>query len=619
MKVFNRLFFLVPFVCFFSIKSSGHINQELATSSITKKSPKIPVEQIYVHTNTTFFLPGESLLYKIYCINTKTATFSNLSKLSYVELIAEDLKVVFKHKILLKEGVGQGDYFIPASLPSGNYKLIAYTQLIKNKGVEYTFMQDISIVNPYQGNQTKISQKKENLQNDSIQQIVGKNSSNSIPELYTVNSKNTALSLTLSDSIVKKRAHVILKLQSLDKDLKNGRYSISIRKIDTFPTLPKRKAQHLVSKIKGVANEVIWDDDILIPELRGELIQGRVIAKNSTVQKLYNQKIAISVPGKSYEMKLVKTYKNGLFWFSKENQTSTQEHVFLQVLGPHKEQYQIEMDVDSNFRSPSDSISFGAFHLHPKMEKMLIDRSVRNQIRNGFFAAKRDTILVNNSKKSPLDGMFDEEYILDDYNRFSSVSETVVEVISNLWIGKDKLGNKSFKIRINDEAILQQRQNSEIIVKGKLAVPLVIVDGLILQDHEKLLSYPASKIKKMSLIRKKFVLGLETFVGVLEVTTFEGLFFNTISDSSVFKKALTKPLEEKKYFKQQYSDSLKYITDRIPDFRDQLLWEPNQTLKNETTIVPFFTSDNEGVYEINIEGFTKTGKPVSVKKNFKVR
>ena len=56
---------------------------------------------IFIHYNTTFLLSGEQLLYKVYCLNSKTKKLTKLSKVAYVELIDSKLKVHFRHKILL--------------------------------------------------------------------------------------------------------------------------------------------------------------------------------------------------------------------------------------------------------------------------------------------------------------------------------------------------------------------------------------------------------------------------------------------------------------------------------------------------------------------------------------
>ena len=87
-----------------------------------------PKENIFVHYNTSLLFAGEYLYYKVYCLNATHNQLSKLSKVAYVELISEDKQKVFRHKISLKNGLGQGDFFISTSIPSGNYKIIAYTQ-----------------------------------------------------------------------------------------------------------------------------------------------------------------------------------------------------------------------------------------------------------------------------------------------------------------------------------------------------------------------------------------------------------------------------------------------------------------------------------------------------------
>ena len=112
----------------------------------------VPQEKLFVHINTSFLLTGEHLYYKAYCINTKTNKLSDLSKIAYVELISSDKTQIFKHKIKLESGHGQGDFFIPKSILSGNYKLIAYTQWMRNSGAKFFFQNDISIINPFNEN-----------------------------------------------------------------------------------------------------------------------------------------------------------------------------------------------------------------------------------------------------------------------------------------------------------------------------------------------------------------------------------------------------------------------------------------------------------------------------------
>ncbi|MNL81466.1 hypothetical protein D3C87_2085940 [compost metagenome] len=57
---------------------------------------------------------------------------------------------------------------------------------------------------------------------------------------------------------------------------------------------------------------------------------------------------------------------------------------------------------------------------------------------------------------------------------------------------------------------------------------------------------------------------------------------------------------------------------RIPDFRNQLLWNPDVKL-NKDSQTSFYTSDVAGNYEIRLEGFAKNGTPVSIKELIEVK
>ena len=80
-----------------------------------KGSPSVD-ESVFINLNSTTFVNGETLHYKLYCLKNSNKNPSNTSKVAYVELIDSDKKVVFRNKLFLKNGSGDGDYFIPSTL-----------------------------------------------------------------------------------------------------------------------------------------------------------------------------------------------------------------------------------------------------------------------------------------------------------------------------------------------------------------------------------------------------------------------------------------------------------------------------------------------------------------------
>ncbi len=104
-------------------------------------------EKIYLQTDKSFYLAGEIIWFKSYTVDASEHHLFDLSKVAYVEILNMDSKPVLQGKIALRNGIGTGSFFIPLSLPSGAYKIRAYTNWMKNSGPDFFFDKDITIVN----------------------------------------------------------------------------------------------------------------------------------------------------------------------------------------------------------------------------------------------------------------------------------------------------------------------------------------------------------------------------------------------------------------------------------------------------------------------------------------
>jgi len=104
-------------------------------------------EKIYVHTDKVFYLAGEIIWFKIYCVEGTFHKPLNISKVAYVELLDNENKPALQAKIELKNGSGNGSLYLPVSVSSGNYKIRAYTNWMKNFSPEFYFEKNITVVN----------------------------------------------------------------------------------------------------------------------------------------------------------------------------------------------------------------------------------------------------------------------------------------------------------------------------------------------------------------------------------------------------------------------------------------------------------------------------------------
>ncbi len=104
-------------------------------------------EKIYVHTDRSFYLCGEILWFKAYITNAADKHPISLSKVMYIEVLDKFNQPVLQSKIELKNGSGNGSFYLPSSVSSGNYLVRGYTNMMKNFSADQYFQKKITIVN----------------------------------------------------------------------------------------------------------------------------------------------------------------------------------------------------------------------------------------------------------------------------------------------------------------------------------------------------------------------------------------------------------------------------------------------------------------------------------------
>lgn len=104
-------------------------------------------EKIFIHTDKTFYLTGESIWFKVYCVDETSNKLSMMSKVAYVEIIDKDNKAILQAKISMDSGTGNGSFIIPSFVSSGNYIIRSYTKWMENFDADYFFQTSITIVN----------------------------------------------------------------------------------------------------------------------------------------------------------------------------------------------------------------------------------------------------------------------------------------------------------------------------------------------------------------------------------------------------------------------------------------------------------------------------------------
>jgi hypothetical protein len=521
-----------------------------------------------------------------------------MSKIAYVELVGKSADPIFKHKIVLENGMGSGDFFIPTSVPSGAYKLLAYTRWMQNGPISDFFQGELTVVNPYQvelGELQPIS----SVVNDSLKEGGEKKLQRPVSLPYSkITLEQGPVRLSMASQNFGKRERVFLTLHADENKMLAGNYSVSVRKIDGIVAPPQpRFVDFAVNSIQKDAELPNIGDEVYLPELRGELFEGKVEALNAN-RPVKGLKVGISIPGADYYFNVANTDSRGAFYFNVDTFYSGDEVVF-QVFGKNSGEYKISLITPSNL--DYSRLDFKTVPLQPSFTEEIRHRSIHNQIENSFFQFRPDSI-----KTSITSQIFDDKekevYLLDDYTRFKTVRETVIEIIKDV----------SLERIAKDKYVINVKGFNYTSPAGYL--PLILLDGGIVTNHEALLEYDARTVEEIMVLRHGFTIGPELYEGAFIIKTEKGNgyeSFKTGSDASIME--IFKPQPKKKYYMQHYGSNK--MSSRLPDDRLQLLWVPNLEFKDKETTLNFFTSDVPGEFEISIEGLTDEKLPVSIQKS----
>jgi hypothetical protein len=118
-----------------------------ATPPMDSKAYKLFFEKVFVHTDRDYYASGDDLWFKAYLVNGTsnhpTYTSSNL----YIDLVSPDSKIFAREIVRLDSGMGVGDFKLTDSIPSGKYRLRAYTNWMRNFGDNFVFEKTITINN----------------------------------------------------------------------------------------------------------------------------------------------------------------------------------------------------------------------------------------------------------------------------------------------------------------------------------------------------------------------------------------------------------------------------------------------------------------------------------------
>ncbi len=149
-KYFFPLFLLASTLALFSFGRHEATNDDLIKRIIgqLKKFKYQNLQQkVYLHLDKLVYASGETIWFKGYLVNGDTHTADTLNGTLYVDLISPSNKIIAQRVLRLDKGLTHGDFTVTDSLPTGTYRIRAYTNWMRNFNPDYFFTKSFSVWN----------------------------------------------------------------------------------------------------------------------------------------------------------------------------------------------------------------------------------------------------------------------------------------------------------------------------------------------------------------------------------------------------------------------------------------------------------------------------------------
>lgn len=548
MKTYHHISFCLLFFCCFQFLSADNIKRE----------------RIYLQTDKQTYLAGELLWLKLY-LTDETGRPSSFSKIGYVELLDESSARI-QVKLDIDNGVGEGWMELPSTLSTGYYRLTGYTRYMRNEGEDVFFDKTIAIINTFVVDQTVKTDTTVSVQPASVLE--------------------NNISVTTNKPVLSTRSQNELYIQGLPENIHS--LCVSVTGKEMVPITGQANIFQWQKQLPSISQINLKSE--FIPEYEGHIISGKLVdmvAEHAEITGIISPLLGfVGSQIRLFGGQVEKNKTDVLFYTRR-------------IKGVHElatatyslSSQQCRVDIQSPFVAPSD-IKLPEFSLNPTWEDQLLQRSMGLQVLHTFIADslnKMDTTYAHFQHKPS------RTYLLDEYTRFTTMEEVVIEFIPTL---RFRMINNTRSL-----SVLNEERNGFSIGNS-----MVLVDGIPVTDHESIFRYDPFLVKKIDVYRGKYNFGGQFFDGMIFFSTYNYTYPNLkVGETTQFFDY--EGTQARRHFYAPAYINEEDKQSRIPDYRHTLLWLPEvSTNRSSSLAIPFSTSDLAGEFQITVEGLTEDGR-----------
>jgi len=478
------------------------------------------------------------------------------SKLAYVDLVNRASGItVGREKIALGQ-VAPGQFRLDDSLASGSYLLRAYT---RNIGPDHAAEKELQIINTN-------SPKPNFLQKRTA----------------AAGEKADSLELMVNQQQFSFREPVSIALKAPAELAIGGEISLSVYLEDSLqanaglPELARSSDGYLPDKQRIPGH--------IYAERNGEILTGTITRRNGGAP--LNTVVYLCLSGRNPHM-LCQKSATGRFLF----ELPRFAHPANLVLLAREQDYQISID-GKQTRVEADPSGSGSMWPVPADELQL--RHIAKEVSRAFNSDSLSPLNPGPPDSNGVFGPASEVVFLDDYTRFHTLEEVFREFVKTVMVRKK-----------GDTLHLHCLDLFDSAPKFMEEDPLVLVDGIPVLDNKALFDIDPLRIRKVSVLARRFYDGPAIFSGVVSMETYAGDLAGIKLDENALVTDFEGEQVPLKFYSPNYAAGMQ---ENRPDQRLTLFWSPKLDLSSSQPI-RFFTGDIPGRYRVVAMGISPGGKP----------
>ena len=554
------------------------------------------VERTYLATDRDVYVAGDIIWCSAFCVDAQQGALSPISSVGYVEL-HDAATMVASAKISLLNGRGAGRLVLPTTLPTGNYRMVVYTSQNKAEtGYDFNGIasKTISVFNVFSNERIK----------DGVEVVDPEAYAQLVAERSPVKPGMTnGVKPGMTDGVIPGSGRASVEVEWRDGALtlvnhgdKAATLSLSAFHDDGILSNGNPSIVDFMAGCRQVGPQRF--DNTVIPEYEGEIIRGHITsADEETLAKLFGKYAFISTPSDEFDVYASVIDENGRVEFFTGNIYGNKEYICeIEGIDPSLNCF---VELDSPFEGAVVEAA-PMLRMSASIKDVLLGRSVAMQVERQFTS---DTLLESLPVRPGADFGEDEIiYPLDDYTRFTTMEEVLVEFVQELRARRTREGARDIQVRLDDGT-------EPRFSKGR---SLMMIDGVPVFDQQKIMDYDPLLVESINIYPHTCFIGSRSFEGIVNFVTYR----HNLPSFKFGSNVRVIDFEGVPWPTAFTGASLREA-DGYPDYRQTIYWHPALELKpGETQVIPCKLPDYKGRFRVVVEGLSADGMALLAETSF---